>query len=462
MKWARISWALLFLCVSGYAQNQRNKPSFFITDDFVFQDNKLAKESDQFSNSSSLFVKWANWAGGLTVREFNFYKQSSNWTLPETQYDLYRKYIQYTTPKFEIQAGDFHSMLGRGLVLSVLQNDKIFRNRTIMGGDFRYHSGGWDVRALGGKVEDELKQQNWTVAGGEATREYWKGNRVGVRTSYILDSKTYQQLGDRATWSVSANADKLPAGLSYYVEIGRLNFRDAYIPDGSGYYSNLGWTHRNLTLLFEFKKYTNFDNELNNPPSADRGDLASNLYDSTTTRLYSQYALFGNQVLPFFSIGRAREGIGVGPQYFGGVNATNIREKLDFSFSYGVKDIFYAVKTAEGRILYRFTDRLSAEFYSRDKRYTQRSYQFNEDDYSAQISVAPYGAVFFQKQYSRNLIDHRHNFYSGGIRINVKRDSYFEFSTGAQRGGEVCSGGQCIFLPPFKGWKIGVYAVYRR
>ena len=78
-----------------------------------------------------------------------------------------------------------------------------------------------------------------------------------------------------------------------------------------------------------------------------------------------------------------------------------------------------------------------------------------------ELEIKRDGSIFFQKQYSRDLIDHRHNFYSGGIRINVKRDSYLEFSTGAQRGGEVCSGGQCIFLPPFRGWKIGIYAVYR-
>jgi hypothetical protein len=461
MNWVRFSWMLLFICVSAAAQDQKRKPSFFITDDSTFQHNELSKKPNQFYNSSSLFAKWANWAGGLTVREHNFYKQTSNWTLPENEYDLYRKYLQYTTQRFEVQAGDFHAMLGRGLVLSVLQNDKAFRNRTIMGGDFRYHSGGWDIRTLGGRVEDELKQQKWNVVGGEAIREYWKGNRIGVRTSYINDSETFQKLGDRAAWSVSVSADKLPAGLSYYAEISRLNYRNDFIPDGSGYYSNLGWTHKSTTLLFEFKKYKDFNNELNNPPSADQGDLASDLLDSTTIRVYSQYALFGHQVVPFFSVGKAREGIGVGPQIYGGVNATNIRERLDFSFSYSLKNVFYAVKTTEGRIIYRFTGRMATEVYSRDKRFTRGNYRFNELDYFAQISFAPYGAIYFQKQYSRDLIDNRRHFYSGGIRVNIKRDSYIDFSPGSLRGGEVCSAGQCVTLPPFKGWKIGLYAVYR-
>lgn len=459
MKWGRGPWVLLFFCLSGYAQEK--KPSFLITNDFTYQKNRLATEPDQFYNSSTFFMKWAAWSGGLTVRGFNYYKQASDWTLPQSQFDLHRKYVQYTTPNLEAQIGDFHSMLGRGLVLSVLQNDKAFHNRTVLGGDFRYHARGWGIRALGGRVEDELKQQKWDVGGGEAVREYWKGNRIGVHASYIHDSKTFQQLGDRLAWSVSGSADKLPGGFSYYTEISRLNFQDSYITDGSGYYSNVGWTHKNVSLLFEFKKYRNFSNELNNPPSADRGDEASDLVDSTTFRLYSQYSFFNPEIVPFASVGRVREGSGVGPQVYAGVNATNLRDKLDFSFSYGLRNVFYAVKIIEGHSLYRLTDAVAVDFSLRDKRYARRTYRFNEADYSGQISWAPYGAVFFQKQYSRDLIDNRHHFHSGGFRANLKRDSYFEFSTGSMRGGEVCASGQCVFLPPFRGWRIGVYVMFR-
>ncbi len=463
MKTLLVLWTILLCCPSGFAQENPpdKKLSYQVTEDFTFQRSFLASRPNQFYNSSSVFLKWRNWSGGLTVRGNNYYKQTSNYTLPDSQLDLYRKYAQYTTRKFEIQAGDFYAVLGRGLVLSVLQNDKAFRERTVFGGDFRYHAGGWQIRALGGRVDDEFKERRWHVAGGEVIREYWKGNRVGVHASYIHDTSIYQFLGDRATWGVSWSADKLPKGFSYYTEISRLSLRNSFMDNGSAYYSNLGWTHDHISLLLEYKKYKNFNNELNNPPSADRGDESVDVNDSETIRLFSQYSFFSPDIIPYISVGRVREGDYSGPHIYGGVNASEIGGKLDLSFNYGVKKTIYPLKITDGHVVYRLTDRLAVDLSGRDKRYARGSYRFNEIDFVPQISWAPYGAIFFQKQYSRELVDGRHQFHSGGIRVNVKRDSYVEFSTGATRGGEVCSSGQCIFLPAFRGWKLGVFATVR-
>jgi hypothetical protein len=451
--------ALLFWLADGFAEEK--KYSYLFTNDFTFQKNRLANKTDQFYNSSSLFFKYGNWSGGLNLLGRNYYRQAINFTMDDSQADLYRKYIQYTTPELEMQAGDFHSMLGRGLVLSILQNEKAYRDRTVLGGDFQFHSKGWKIRTLGGSVEDEMQQQKWGVAGGEISREYWKGNRIGFHTSYIHDVKTWENLQDRLTWSVSWNADKLPGGFSYYAEISRMNLHNSY-QDGSAYYSNVGWTRKNLAFLFEFKKYKDFDNRLNNPPSADRGDEGVELMDSETVRLYAQYSFFNPDVIAFVSVGRAREADMAGPQIYAGVSASEIAaNRLDFSFGYSVKETYYAVKIIDGQVSFRLTGRLAAGFSARDKRYSQGSYQFNEKDWTPQFSWAPYGSIFFQRQYSRALIEGNHYFNSYGIHINVRRDSYIEFTTGRMRGGEVCASGQCFFAPPFRGWKVGIFASVR-
>jgi len=457
-----VSWTVLLLCLNGFAEEKKEKRfSFLFVNDFTYQNNQLADENDQFYNLSTLFLKYGNWSGGLTLRSHNYYKRLPNRTLENSQYDLYRKHARYATKSLEFQVGDFNSMLGRGLVLSVLQNDKALRDRTVLGGDFRYNAGGWQVRALGGSVEDELKRQKWHVAGGELAGEYWKGNRVGVHASYIHDEKTLQRRDDRLTWSVSWSAEKLPGGLSYYAEISRLNLLDSRLRDGSACYSNLGWTRRNVSLLLEYRKYRNFNNELNNPPSADRGDEAVELRDSEAARLYVQYSFFRPDIVPFISVGRIREFDATGPQAYGGVNGSDVWGKLDFSFSHGVRETYYPERITEGRVVYRFTDPVAVDVYARDKRSSVGEYRFNEIDYNLQVSWAPHGAVFFQKQYSRELIDDRHHFHSGGIRINLKRDSYFELSVGETRGGEVCSSGQCVILPPFRGWRLGVFVTVR-
>ncbi len=463
MRTALVGWAILLCCRSGFAQDQppEKRISLQFVEDFTYQRSLLATSPNQFYNASSLFAKWRNWSGGLTLRGNNYYKQASNYTLPDSQFDLYRKYVQYTATSFEAQGGDFYAVLGRGLVLSVLQNDKAFRDRTVLGGDFRYHAGGWKIRALGGRVQDEFKVNEWHVAGGEVIREYWKGNRFGVHAGYIRDAGPYQLLGDRTTWSVSWSADKLPKGFSYYTEISRLRWLDSILDNGSAYYSNVGWTHDHVSLLLEYKKYWNFNNELNNPPSADRGDESVDLYDSETIRLYSQYSFFSPDIIPYVSVGRVRETGASGPHVYGGVNASELGGKLDLSFNYGVKKTIYPLKIADGRMVCRLTDRIALDLSARDKRFTRGNYRFNEIDLAPQISWAPYGAVFLQKQYSKQPVDGRHHFYSGGIRVNVRRDSYVEFSTGATRGGEVCSSGQCVFLPAFRGWKVAVFATVR-
>jgi hypothetical protein len=450
--------ALLLWAASGFAAEK--KYSYLFTNDFTYQKSRLSNKPDQFYNSSSLFLKFRNWSGGVNLLGRNYYKQATSFTMDDPEVFLYRKYVQYTAKNFEVLAGDFHSMLGRGLVLSVLQNDKAYRDRTVLGGDFQFHSKGWQLRALGGRVEDEMRQQKWSVAGGEISRNYWKGNRVGFHTSYIHDKKTWENMSDRLTWSVSWNADKLPGGFSYYAEIARMNLHNSY--DGSAYYSNVGWTRKSLAFMFEYKKYRDFDNRLNNPPSADRGEEGIDLTDSETLRLYSQYSFFNPDIIAFVSVGRVREANASGPQVYAGVSASEMGAgRLDFSFSYNFRQTYYPVKIVDGQATFRLTSAIAAGFSARDKRFSEGSYRFTEQDWIPQISWAPYGSIFFQRQYSRDLIDGQHYFNSYGVHINVKRDSYVEVSTGRVRGGQVCASGQCFFVPPFRGWKIGLFTTVR-
>jgi hypothetical protein len=451
----------LMACLAN-AFAEEKKYSYLLTNDFTYQKSRLARDPDQFYNSSSAFFKFGNWSGGLNLTGRNYYKQSTSYTMDDPEVFLYRKYVQYTAKGFEALGGDFNSVLGRGLVLSVLQNEKAYRDRTVLGGDFQFHSWGWQLRALGGTVEDETRQQKWGVAGGEISRAYWKGNRVGFHTSYIHDVNTWDRSGDRTTWSVSWNADRLPGGFSYYAEISRMNLHNSD-RDGSAYYTNVGWTHKGLTFMFEYRKYKDFDNRLNNPPSADRGDEGVlELADSETLRLYSQYSFLNPDSIAFVSIGRVRDADAIGPQVYTGVSASEIAGgRLDFSFGYNFRETYYPEKIVDGQATFRLTNRIALGFSGRDKRFTQWEYHFNEQDWIPQISWAPYGSVFYQRQYSRDLIDHRHDFDSYGIHINVKRDSYLEVSTGRMRGGQVCSSGQCVFLPPFRGWRVGVFTTVR-
>jgi hypothetical protein len=134
---------------------------------------------------------------------------------------------------------------------------------------------------------------------------------------------------------------------------------------------------------------------------------------------------------------------------------------LDVSFNYGLKDTAYPVKITELHATFRITSVFAAELSARDKRYSEADFKFQETDWTPQLSWAPWGAIFYQRQYSDRLIRGHHNFNNYGFRFNFRRDSYFEFSTGMLRGGEVCASGQCFYMPPFSGWKVSVFTTVR-
>jgi len=453
---------LLFLSsMSNLYSFDYGKFSFFFTNDFLYQNNNLATDENQFYNSFSMVAKVGKWSGGLTFRGFNFYKQSSNFTLDENQFDLYRKYVQYSSKDLNVKLGDFYSMLGRGLVLSVLQNEEAFREKTIFGGDLRYKRDFIRFRVLGGTVEHEREIQKWRVGGAECDVEYWKNNRVGVHMSYIESTRSFLNLGARWTYSFSVAGDNLFDMLSYYAEVSRLDFKEKSRTDGSAVYANVGYSRKNVSVLMEYKKYNYFDNELNNPPGADRNDELTNIIDSEGGRLYAQYSFFDPDLVLFVSLGRLREFFFTGNHIYGGFTVEDLWEKVDAGFTYGVKDLSYPIKRIDGDFLYRFSDSWSVELSVKDKRYEEYSFKFNEKDFLTELSWSPYGSVFFQYQYSEFLINNRNHFYSGGLKFYIKQDSYVEISGGSLRGGEVCSGGQCFYRPPFEGWKLSAYFTIR-
>lgn len=437
------------------------KLSFYVTNEFQYQNNKLAEKKGQYYESLSLFANYGNWSMGMTVRGNNFYKQTPNVTLEDGNFDLYRKYVQYTSRNLEITVGDFYSNLGRGMVLSVLKNDEVLRERTILGGSFHYHKGNLDFKALGGRVKDETENQEWDVAGGELIYQLVKNHRIGVHVSYIDDVESYTELGKRLTYSASIQGNKLFKYFSYYTEVAVMNFQDEKMENGYGIFSSLAFNKGHWNAFLEFKRYKDFDNELNNPPIADRIDEIAPFNDTTGLRLYLQYSFFEPDITIFFNAGRYKEYDFEGWHFFGGVTMEDLMDRLSFSATYGVKDIRYPIYRLDSHMVYQFTDNLSIELNLKHKKYTFQSFKFDEQDHGVEIAYSPYVSVFFLHQFSHNKVIDLNHFYSGGVKFYLSSATSIEVSGGTMRGGQICSGGQCYVAPPFKGIKCGVLHTFR-
>jgi hypothetical protein len=346
-------------------------------------------------------------------------------------------------------------------VLSVLKNEDVLRERTILGGNIHYNKGRVDLRALAGKVKDETGDQEWNVVGGEAGYEFVKNHSIGAHFSYVDDVKALRKLGNRLTYSLSLNGNKLFKNVGYYAEMAVLDFQEVDRKSGYGFYSNITYSKSHFTGFLEFKKYKDFNNDMNNPPLADRLDEPSTQADAEGARLYLQYAFFEPDIIVFFNVGRYREFNDIGNHIYGGFNIEDLWERLTLSLSYGVRDIHYPVKKLDGQLIYQFSDYWSVEMDIRDKRYQDSSFIFKEIDHTFQVSYSPYVSVFVLHQYSHNKVIDLNHFFSGGIKVYLKAGTAIEVSGGTIRGGQICSGGICYIAPPFKGVKFSLLHTFK-
>ncbi len=423
--------------------------------------NNTYETTEQFYETLSIFANVKKWSFNLTLRTNNYFKRDPNTTLKDTNFDIFRKSVRFNSKNVKITLGDFYSVLGHGLVLSVQRNDEIFRERTILGGDFQYFGKHYNVRILGGEIKDDTLNQKWNLIGGEASINLSTNTKTGVRFSYIGDVDTLRNLGNRITYSFNLKGNKLLGNISYYAEVAMLTFTESTKDPGTAIYSNLTYNKSHTTIQLEYKNYKDFDNEINNPPVADKEDETSTITDTEAIRILFQYTIFEPEISFFINLGKYREYSENGTHIYGGVSALDLNDKISFNISYGIKNIIYPIKKIYADFTYIFSNNFSINLSVKDKRYEDGSFKFNEQDHSIQLTHSSGVSVFFLYQYSHNRIIGLNNFYNGGITISFKNNLELRLTGGTIRGGQVCSGGQCYTLPPFKGLKFSLLKTFR-
>ncbi len=429
--------------------------NFYFTEEFTYKQNKLANRENQYYNILSLFANYRNLSFKMSLRGHNFFKQEANTSFDEMQYDIYEKQLNYQSKSLKISVGDFNSMLGRGLVLSILKNSDIFQEKSILGGNIRLDlKNNVQINLLGGEVKSDLEDQVWHVYGGEIGWDYLTHHRIGLHFSRIDDVDSWRNLGRRHTFSFSLKGDKLFKYLNYYVEAASLTFDNKNHENGYGVFAKLGYHMNRISIFSEYKKYEDFNNELNNPPVADRSDEYVVLGDSEGFRIFFEYAFPEPDISFHLNIGWNREYSESGLHLYGGIGLEEMMDWLTLNLSYGVRDVIYPIRKTDLDGSFLLSDTLSLDFYFKDKRYTDKSFQFTEQDLQVQLNFVPKLSVHFLYQFSHNRIQNLNHFYSGGIHFNLSDSISFKLEGGTIRGGQVCSGGQCFVIPPFKGLRF--------
>jgi hypothetical protein len=496
----RATLLLLPVLWCAAAGAQAAAPTVAVSNDLLVQDNQLAHgpgfpddpktRPSQYQEALSVVWTEGSWLGGFTLRQVNFYQAQANETLPSPDASLYRVYGTFTARDLSATAGDFNAVLGRGLVLSVVKNDAVLQDWTIRGAQVKERWGPLDLRAMAGTVSNNLRRlddfhQRWKVSGLEGELEWAPGNRLGARAVTIEDDTvppdlSGQRVGRRAAQSMDLAGANLFDRVDYYGEIAQVRYldpMDVQIPSpatdparGSGAYGTLIFHAGPWLLQGEVKRYRHFDDELNNPPLADRDSEPNNKANGDGARLYGQYSFRRPDLTLFLSGGRYREGNLIAPVSFrgsnvyGGFKGQDWMDFLDLSCTYGLKTVHeagtYPEWKTDAAMTCRFGQGWGADFtFTEVRNHIPGSDPYEQWDLTSQLTRSPWGAVYLTQQYDPLVNTAANPFgtshlYSAGVRVTLRNGSFIDFSGGRLRGGQVCAGGQCILLPAYQGWKL--------
>jgi len=435
--------------------------SLVLTNETLLQRNRAASRPDQLYQLLHLVGTYKDWSSGLTLRLKNFLKQTPDMTLPRLEFDFYKAFVRYQGKKLRAQAGDFHAMLGRGLVLAVLPNEKLYRDWSIRGGDVEFLSDHLRIRTLGGLVRDEAGGQGWSLFGTEAIFRYVRAHDAGWHLSYIDDRGEGGRLGPRLTGSLSFSGSFWSDRITYAAETAFLSFQDERLPAGSAGFASLSYHRGRWLVTVEAKRYLNFANELNNPPNADREDEPGVLGDGQTVRLFLQYALPDPDLLVLLNAATVSEYGVRGEHLYAGMMAQDLFDRISASLTVGVRRLLYPVLRIDANLQWMLGGPWSLETNYREKGYRNGAFRFLERDILVQLAKARLGSFSVQYQYSAQPVMGRHHFLSCSARWDVSAAAYVEATGGWLRGGEVCAQGQCFQAPPFRGVKLSFFAVFR-
>ncbi|HFE64271.1 MAG TPA: hypothetical protein ENK14_07650, partial [Caldithrix sp.] len=117
-----------------------------------------------FEDWTDVSLNYKNWRAGIRYEfhrpPFPFNQDKSSWN------DLTQRFIEYRTGNMMFTAGNFYTLLGRGLVLRSYENRILRWDNNIDGGKFEFFHNFLDLKLLAGRMRDQLTEKHKTLYGG--------------------------------------------------------------------------------------------------------------------------------------------------------------------------------------------------------------------------------------------------------------------------------------------------------
>ncbi len=269
---------LFFLCIVQRGSAQ----------DFEISASNQLEYSLDRKNHQDIFHDWFDfhWTHGLFNAGLRYEAhQPDDWG--ETYQDISYRYFQLSSESFELTAGNYYEMFGRGLILRSYENRDLRHDNNLDGVKGTLNLDGYDLTLLWGTPRGKYERINDPLFGADAKIAALDWVTLGgtyLRTD-ITDFGFVQLSG--------ANLGLSLPHLDLYGEYARKDSVEDKERPGDGVYVSSNFYYSGFGLSLEYKDYerfefTNGEVTYNNPPSLvkehlytllNRHSYVLNLYD---------------------------------------------------------------------------------------------------------------------------------------------------------------------------------------
>ena len=422
-----------------------------------------AGEENQFRNFLDTFLTKGKFTIGLSLDVANFfprepYREFNNFI------EVDRFFIDYGGEHLYGTAGDFYTSFGRGLTLSVLKDDLIYRDDTIRGLRSSLRFEHLEVDLLGGYVENRVTDEEDWVSGFRGAVVFPRDIRLGVTAVWADDKSEDWVEGEHKLGSAFLSADGIGDQLDLYAEYAlKESELDPTGERGHGFYGAATWYRGQFNVLGEYKDYERFKYEYNNPPTADRLDEFVTPDDTRGFRIKPAYSLAETSTDLYVSYARFESILSgsVMEHYLAGVEQQEAFDRLYFHVVAGRK------AEKQGKDENRAELAATLDVLEEDSIIVDGLIKYARDPFYCNTEVeSSIGYSFSGRwiltalyQYSQVPVWDETDFWGGELTVNLTESLTAKVFAGALKGGQVCSGGQCRYEDPFEGAKLTV--VYR-
>ncbi len=385
------------------------------------------------------------------------------------QFDFTFAYAEYEMNNWNLRAGNFYSMFGRGLTLRTYEDRNLRTDNNILGGAVSYTGDALTVKTIAGKMRDKYIRRKDYIYGVDAEATPLDAVQIGVSFLYqdtpggdlsrmsAVRANWFWDWGDlygevvKPGWS-----DKLShywgfTGIvgdftftSEYKSYDQMSFKNSY---GMEYNAAPALTREHtFTMLNRHPHALNMDDEKGwqievawtPSPAWDMTANNSKTLSHSGQRIYEEYYLESHN---YFFNDKLETRLAAAWNFDFSTNTENITTIIDPQYEIGGRDLLHL---------------------SWQHQHTKNVFDLSEYDtelLQIEYSRSPFGSIALVGEYTNkyqlnNVIMNRHTWLYAQLTLNFWRNQELMLLYGSRQAGFVCVGGICRYEPEFRGLEV--------